>query len=706
MKYLVKREEFIRNNGFSNYSLIKEDSGPLANDIAWGDSLLGRLINSVSRKAQIGVNLTRIDSLVDRLRESFNSLLENAKIKGAELGQDTIAKIDMLKISAMIGVLKKSIDQNDSKEEISRTAKSTISNIESLMVSKSVDPIKKEVLSKLNEFLKMTESSSENGEESQTQSGENVEDKKSTKDLPAGKEVKELPVGKEGDKKVKELPIGDDNREGKKEKIKSKIESLKKIIEEKKKKGEDTKTEETELVTFERGLGNIGESCLNNYLEFILLKENEDNSPDESDQVENKGPENKGPENKEEVKDSSEKEEVGFKMHWTKIFDSEYMKKWTFTDEEVKKLELEVDKLTKDSTKIVIDGIDPIIEIVRIFNRAYKIHTTSVIPSGRSGGKVSNKTFREYSSLGSGEGGTPDSPGSGPWRNNTLFDKWESGVLDIIKDSKYQVLFNEDTTIKVGSADPRLNVSKSGDRKVQGGGKTLLTFMNAMIDGSKLYKSGAQSKFIEEYFNVEVPSDSLGWSGGKGNDVVSNSKVANKAVKDTGKRKYFFKPVKDISPDFTKTFYAIKTNDGAENKKYYMYVSNKDENYVYVKYSESFFPINKYASNVAEITKGEMDSIQMRERKKENNELFETFYGRIQKKKFPIKPGSILELKAVSMDKSDLSGKEKIKSETPNLGNVKEIHGVLSEDNKLFTLPEDKAKSTSSKDEKYKDLLK
>src|SRR5208282_967037 len=106
-------------------------------------------------------------------------------------------------------------------------------------------------------------------------------------------------------------------------------------------------------------------------------------------------------------------------------------------------------------------------------------------------------------------------------------------------------------------------------------------FINAMLDGSKLYKSGAQSKFIEEYFNVEVPTGELGF----GKDVKSNNKNADEAIKDTGKKKYSFKVVKDISPDFARSFYALKTRSNGTNKKYYMYIVGKDENYVYVKYS-------------------------------------------------------------------------------------------------------------------------
>jgi hypothetical protein len=46
MKYINKR----KLHKYKSTELIKEDSGPFMNDILWGDSLIGRLINSVIRK--------------------------------------------------------------------------------------------------------------------------------------------------------------------------------------------------------------------------------------------------------------------------------------------------------------------------------------------------------------------------------------------------------------------------------------------------------------------------------------------------------------------------------------------------------------------------------------------------------------------------------------------------------------------------------
>jgi hypothetical protein len=85
---------------------------------------------------------------------------------------------------------------------------------------------------------------------------------------------------------------------------------------------------------------------------------------------------------------------------WNNNMDIE---KWLLSKDDVEQLKSDFDKKieqTKDS--IIISDIDPVIEICKIFNRAHKLHTTQVIPSGRNNGKVSNMTFREYTSFGGG----------------------------------------------------------------------------------------------------------------------------------------------------------------------------------------------------------------------------------------------------------------------------------------------------------------
>lgn len=103
----------------------------------------------------------------------------------------------------------------------------------------------------------------------------------------------------------------------------------------------------------------------------------------------------------------------------------------------------EVDDQTStcnDDNKI---DIDHILEIVKLFKRAYKIYTTpSYTITNRSGGKVSNSKFLEYTYLGSGSQlRLIVLVKVGPWRNNKIFDSFESKIDDITSNKKVIHIF-------------------------------------------------------------------------------------------------------------------------------------------------------------------------------------------------------------------------------------------------------------------------
>jgi hypothetical protein len=807
MRYLKEREEFIKNNKFSNLSPVNEasDSGPLANDIPWGDSLVGRLINSIIRKVRIGADLVRIDAVINKLKETFDSIISDAKITGSSLGKETLIKLDMIKISTLLGELKSEVEKGSDKEVVIKLTKSTIQSIADLSVQPESEKVKKEAIDKLNEFLKSIESK----EEVKVKSDDTVYPKmlenftsvynilcqydkmkkkvasevpkkaedtqKAEVEVPKEKEVEKVPVKSEVkppiskfesminesidasllksikplydySKQFFEFPedenrkkdeffnlVGNQQNKAPLMKIYSYIkrksvnENLVNLLTKPENMGakilalyQVTKSKESgdfigidenmkrEIAKFNSTMKSIltpqevktetpkSENSLFRYSQFKLIKEADVESP----KVEPTEGEDKSTEPTKEVKKESD-----IKLHWVRIFNPEFMKKWIVTEEEARRVNAEVEKLTKDSTKIVINGIDPIVEIVQIFNRAYKLHTVENIPSGRTGERVSSMTKRDYIYM--GEGTTPtgaDAGGKGPWRVKSIWNKWEEAVLNIIKDSKYQVLFNEDTIVKVGKADPRINVVKKDGQKKQGGGKTLLTLINSMLDGSKLYKSGAQSKFIEEYFNVEVPSERLGLTKG---DIEKNNKNSEKVdPSKESKKKYSFKEIKEINSNFDRTFYAIKTLD----KKYYLSILDSDEEFIYVKYSDTFFTFNKCASGLAKIDKGSMESINMRERKDTDQNLYPVHYGRIAKGKFPIKDGVEIELKSIDLLKYNEDTKN-TNPEIVKITRIEKIYGLVDDENKLFKLPGDKSSSSGSKADgknynDYKTVLK
>ena len=111
---------------------------------------------------------------------------------------------------------------------------------------------------------------------------------------------------------------------------------------------------------------------------------------------------------------------------------------------------------------------DPIINIIRIFKRAHDLYYTDVIPSGRSGGRVSNKTFREYEKLGTGSTsqGDANSPGYGPWAVKSIRNAWVDGVTKIIEDQEYRKIF-ANKNFKVAGSEDTFNESLSYKRYIK-----------------------------------------------------------------------------------------------------------------------------------------------------------------------------------------------------------------------------------------------
>jgi hypothetical protein len=234
---------------------------------------------------------------------------------------------------------------------------------------------------------------------------------------------------------------------------------------------------------------------------------------------------------------------------------------------------------------LVFTTFDPIIEIVRLFHRAWRIHTPGVIPSGRTGGKVSNSVFREYEDLGSG-GGTPDTPGSGPYRNIELYDNWYEGVQDILSDTKYRPIFSENALFKFKSVE----TGKEGD-PIKAGGKILLRFINNLISDSKMYKEGAMNKFIQEYFQYSPSAKTKETYVGFESDKDRNKKTSE-SIKVT---EVEFRSISTIKSIVEKDLYKfMKSVDAIENLAFKIDVDSektKTSYYGTFKATENDFPL-------------------------------------------------------------------------------------------------------------------
>ena len=164
MKYLSNRDEFLRRSidkideykslEDRNLDIINEDvenSGPFANDIPWGDSLLGRLINSTIRKAKIGANLVRIKSVAKRLVYEFDNLL--ASSAQSQLSEEDNKEFTRLKVFSFIDNLQRAVEEGASVGDIRNLTKTAISDIKNFEDFENKDNL----ISQIEEFLKFLE---------------------------------------------------------------------------------------------------------------------------------------------------------------------------------------------------------------------------------------------------------------------------------------------------------------------------------------------------------------------------------------------------------------------------------------------------------------------------------------------------------------------------------------------------------------------
>jgi hypothetical protein len=318
------------------------------------------------------------------------------------------------------------------------------------------------------------------------------------------------------------------------------------------------------------------ESSLFKYDKFIsLLKEAEEGEESKEGEDESKvgAP---------DVMTTSQK----IKDYWKKKID---IKAFVMEKTEVIKMKEKFDKIEKErKDSIVINGIDPVLDIVKCFNRAYKIHTTQVISSGRSGGRVSNGVFMEYTCFGSGDPSNAGKSG-GPYRNNAIFNQWENTVLDIQRDKKYQPIFNIGTKLKVGND------------LIDKAGANLRKFMTDMLDGDELYKTssgkdsqGLQAKFLDKYFGYKEDDPNKTNFGGS-EEQENNSKIAD-AIPGAKNLLFTKDPIKfESNDDLAKSFFAVSTNKSVV----YFFIQEVVGDIAYITYSSSFYFFQKYITESA-----------------------------------------------------------------------------------------------------------
>lgn len=298
-------------------------------------------------------------------------------------------------------------------------------------------------------------------------------------------------------------------------------------------------------------------------------------------------------------------------LYWNEIYGNR-ITKILLTEKEFEELTKELVELEEtpgEGGGIIINGMDPVIGILKCFNRAYKLYTVPVIPGGRSKGAVDRVTFSEYTSFGSGSSGGELNAYAGPFRHNKTYNMWENAVLDIMRDREFQPIFDKDTKLRVGN------------KMKEGAGTILRRFMTDIMDGETLYKSkedfgkgsgGAQKVLLEKYFG-EVPDDiketDLAFSP---NEIKENTELQSKiktasvefknaksgVIDDAKKlRGMIFK----LNVEMTKPT-DYKEEDKDKNKeidtnKRYFYIQEAEGDMFYLVFSRRFGNFAKYVAN-------------------------------------------------------------------------------------------------------------
>jgi hypothetical protein len=318
------------------------------------------------------------------------------------------------------------------------------------------------------------------------------------------------------------------------------------------------------------------------------------------------------------------------------------VKAYVIDKTEADKIRINFDKLgatvkgNKDG--FIIDGLDPIINIIRLFNRAYKIFTVATITQ-RSGGKVDPLTFGEYTSYGGRSSGSGELNGwAGPFRNNKIFNIWEDGVHKLMADPKYQYIFLPKTQLRIPNV-PNPRKQEDYDYRPNIGYK-LAEFMEDILNGEELYKisggssdsKGAQAAFIKKYFGD--PDAKTEGELGKDtsfaidkDDADSNStnssKIGTNAIKLKFKKGVLNKTIK-ANQFFVVTCKTIneKGEESANTSyRFFQVVEVSGNSNIYLSMCNSFFYFDSYLKDAPNSEKKEGEPVDGRKKTIEKGDL-------------------------------------------------------------------------------------
>ena len=330
-------------------------------------------------------------------------------------------------------------------------------------------------------------------------------------------------------------------------------------------------------------------SRLHNYSRFLSLNEADEDQPEMEE-------ENNEPQNKSE---KSETDEV--KTEWSKEFKEGDEKEWTVDEKEVKQLQKETDVLKDKVVEVKADPyVDQIILIIRIFEKAYRLYATEVIPSGRPNGRISQKTFREYEYIG-GKGEVPTwtadaGPSGGPWAAKLPYQKWQDGVMKILEEPKYRKVLANIKFVSTAESSTDTTIKNPGS------GRTLFTFINDLLAGEGTFRS-VRKKILDDYFTTDEMRKKAGQypetdpiiqpiapdNEGKTNQLIFNKpEVVGLSLIQPN----------DFERTLEKSFMKIEYTSGGNNHEMISYINNyfktERNKYILIKFYKKILDENPF----------------------------------------------------------------------------------------------------------------
>ena len=509
------------------------------NDIRFGDSWLGRIVRRVRRLASLGHQYLSINGLTDSLKYELDCLI--AESVGPEV-KNEVKEIIFKHLLEDINNVVESDDGVPAKREIllGTDKKTGVIDFTIAEINKIDDkslPDKEKVLNKLELFKKKLEellkNEPENEEDTETEPDVVDEPKKDIKQL--GNVKTEPDVEKEPDvdlgyaqvvdepkKDIKQLGMGVADTNTKTEPdaavdTKKNIKQLgnkepvvdlgyAQVVDEPKKDikqlgmgGTDTNMKTTNKPKPpKKGLTKNPKTLIKDYKKLPKKDKTEANLKPPYGAPDNEDDKVSANESYFQIYKLLEQElkQDRIQIIWKSIFSKQDIENYKIVKGELDKLVDKTEKINNQEHQVPVDLVqDNILRIVDLFGKAYKLYAYDQIPSGRTNGKITLATFNMYEYIGSGkppEWSEDKNPGYGPWASKITLNKWDDGVMGILRDTKYRKALANVTFVA------------KGPNQEPGSGLTLFSFINDMLNRSSLDSDfkAKRHRLLKKYFNL------------------------------------------------------------------------------------------------------------------------------------------------------------------------------------------------------------